>query len=144
MVGTVKELLKEKGSNIWSIEPEASAYEALTIMAEKNIGALLVMRKGEIVGIFSERDYTRNSIQEDRNNLIIPVGDLMTQNVLYVGPESTMEDCMALMTNKHVRHLPVMENNRLLGLISIGDVVKKIISTQKFVISELEKYVHKK
>ncbi len=144
MISTVRELLKEKGNHVWSIEPDASAYEALTIMAEKNIGALLVMHKGEIVGVFSERDYARNSIQEDRNNLIVPVGDFMTRNVLYVSPESTMEECMALMTGKHVRHLPVIDNNRLLGLISIGDVVKRIISAQKIVISELEKYVPKK
>ncbi|HNV86840.1 MAG TPA: CBS domain-containing protein [Candidatus Omnitrophota bacterium] len=143
-MSTVRELLKEKGNHVWSIEPDASAYEALTIMAEKNIGALLVMHKGEIVGVFSERDYARNSIQEDRNNLIVPVGDFMTRNVLYVSPESTMEECMALMTGKHVRHLPVIDNNRLLGLISIGDVVKRIISAQKIVISELEKYVPKK
>lgn len=139
-MGTVKQLLEEKGHDYWSIEPDASVYEALRVMAEKNVGALLVVQSGELVGIFSERDYARHSIQDERTNFIIPVSDLMTSSVLYVNPDKRIEDCMALMTAKHVRHLPVMEGNRLVGIISIGDVVKRIISEQQFTISELEKY----
>ena len=127
----VKELLQEKGMGVLSVDPDTSVYEALRIMAERNIGALVVLKKGEMVGIFSERDYARNSIQEDRNNAVIPVSDLMTPDVITAGLELHLEDCLAIMTEKHIRHLPVVENGRLVGMITIGDVVRKIITELK-------------
>ena len=130
-MSTVKELLQEKGGHIFSIEPDASVYEALRIMAEKDVGALVVMKRGEMIGIFSERDYARNSIEETRNNLVIPVSDLMTPDVITAGPEWTMEKCMALMIEKYIRHLPVVENNHPIGIITLGDVSKKLISELK-------------
>ena len=130
-MSTVKELLQEKGSHIFSIEPDASVYEALRIMAEKNVGALVVIEKGKMVGIFSERDYARNSIEETRANFEIPVSDLMTPDVITGGPDLTMEECMKLVTAKHIRHLPIVKNERLIGLITSGDVGKKIITELK-------------
>ena len=130
-MSTVKELLQEKGGHIFSIEPDASVYEALRIMAEKDVGALVVMKQGKMIGIFSERDYARNSIEETRNNLVIPVSDLMTPDVITAGHDWTMEKCMALMIEKYIRHLPIVENNHLIGIITLGDVSKRFISELK-------------
>ena len=138
---TVEQLLQAKGSDIWSIEPQATAYNALQIMAEKNVGALLVMEKEKIVGIFSERDYARKVILKDKSSKNTSVGDLMTREVFYIDSGSTLEDSMALMTAKRIRHLPVLKKNRLIGIVTLGDVVKQIISDQKFAIRELEKYI---
>jgi len=130
-MNTVSDLLQGKGGHIFSIEPEASVYEALRLMAEKNVGALVVMDDGKMVGIFSERDNARNSIGETRNNLEIPVSDLMTRDVISAGPDWSMEKCMELMTQKAIRHMPVMDNNCLIGMITLGDVSKAIISRLK-------------
>ncbi|MDD5671539.1 MAG: CBS domain-containing protein [Candidatus Omnitrophica bacterium] len=140
-MSTVKEILKEKGNAVWSVAPDISVYEALNVMAEKNLGAVLVMKEGTLVGIFSERDYARNVIQDDRPARDILVSDLMTREITSVDPQKTMEECMALMTSKRIRHLPVYENNQVVGVISIGDVVKKIISDKQFTIKVLENYI---
>ncbi len=138
---TVRQVLRAKGSDICSIASKASVYEALQIMANKNVGALLVIDKGKVVGIFSERDYARKVILKGKSSKETSVGELMTQKVLYINPGDTMENCMALMTAKRIRHLPVMENDQLIGIVSIGDVVKHLISDQQFTIRELEKYI---
>jgi CBS domain-containing protein len=138
---TVRDILKKKGSDAYSVSPQATVYEALQVMADKNIGAVLVIEKGKLVGIFSERDYARKVILKGKASKETLVSDLMTRNILYVSPDKNVEDCMFLMTTKHVRHLPVMEDDRLLGIISINDVVKIIISEQKFAIDTLEKYM---
>ncbi|RPI27349.1 MAG: CBS domain-containing protein [Chloroflexota bacterium] len=138
---TVKEILKAKGHEVWAIAPQAKVFEALQVMAEKDVGALLVVESDRLVGIFSERDYARKVVLEGKSSKETPVNEIMSHKVFYVQPEQTVEDCMALMTNKHIRHLPVLENGRLMGIISIGDVVKAIISEQEFVIAQLEKYI---
>jgi CBS domain-containing protein len=139
---TVKELLRTKGYHIWSIGPDATVYEALTLMAEKDVGALLVLdNAGQLVGILSERDCARKIVLKGKTSRETPVREIMTEKVVWVRPDQTIEECMALMTNKHIRHLPVMEEGRLLGVISIGDVVKDIISEQEFVIAQLENYI---
>ncbi len=141
-MGTVEQLLKTKRDEIWSIAPQATAYEALQIMSEKDVGALLVIDDEEnLVGIFSERDYARKVILKERSSKDTTVGELMTREVLYIEPQSTIEDCMALMTAKRVRHLPVLENERLIGIVTIGDVVKQIISDREFTIQQLERYI---
>ena len=140
-MSTVRELLTIKGHDIWSIAPQAMAYEALQLMSEKDVGALLVVVKGKLVGIFSERDYARKVVLEGRSSRDTQVAQLMSHEVLYVGPQNTTEDCMALMTAKRVRHLPVMENNRLIGIVTIGDVVKQVIADRQFAIDQLEKYI---
>ena len=138
---TVEQLLQVKGTDIWSIEPLATTYNALQIMAEKNVGALLVMEKEKLVGIFSERDYARKVILKDKSSKNTSVGDLMTREVFYINADSTLEESMALMTAKRIRHLPVLKNNQLIGIVTLGDVVKQIISDQQFAIRELEKYI---
>ena len=139
---TVKELLRNKGYHVWSIGPDATVYEALTLMAEKDVGALLVLDSaGQLVGILSERDYARKIVLKGKTSRETAVREIMTEKVVWVRPDQTIEECMALMTNKRIRHLPVMEEGRLLGVISIGDVVKDIISEQEFVIAQLENYI---
>jgi len=116
-------------------------YEALELMAEKNIGAVLVLDADRVVGIFSERDYARRVALRGRSSRTTPIYEVMTSKVFYVRPDHTIEECMALMTEKRIRHLPVMENDRLIGIISIGDVVKAMISQQQFIIEQLEHYI---
>jgi CBS domain-containing protein len=138
---TVKNVLQAKENNIWSIAPDAIVFDALKIMAEKNIGALLVMQKEKVAGIFSERDYARKIVLKGESSHTTAVKDVMTSGVLTVQPEQSIDECMALMTNKHVRHLPVLEDGNLIGLISIGDVVKAIISEHEYTIKQLENYI---
>ena len=138
---TIEQLLQAKGSDIWSISPQATAYNALQIMAEKNVGALLVMEKEKLMGIFSERDYARKVILKEKSSKNTSVGELMTREVIYISADSTLEESMALMTAKRIRHLPVLKNNELIGIVTLGDVVRQIISDQKFAIRELEKYI---
>jgi CBS domain-containing protein len=138
---TIEQLLQAKGSDIWSIAPQATAYNALQIMAEKNVGALLVMEKEKLLGIFSERDYARKVILKEKSSKNTSVGELMTREVIYISADSTLEESMALMTAKRIRHLPVLKNNQLIGIVTLGDVVRQIISDQKFAIRELEKYI---
>ena len=138
---TISQLLKTKGSEVFSIAPDQPVLKALKIMAEKKIGALLVTRDNRIVGIFSERDYARKVILEGKHSDRCSVEDVMTKRVIYVRPDQTIEDSMALMTEKHVRHLPVIQGETLFGIISIGDVVKAMISEKEFIISQLENYI---
>ena len=138
---TIEQLLQVKGSDIWSIAPQATTYNALQIMAEKNVGALLVIEKEKLVGIFSERDYARKVILKDKSSKNTSVGELMIREVFYINANSTLEESLALMTAKRIRHLPVLKNNQLIGIVTLGDVVKQIISDQKFAIRELEKYI---
>jgi len=140
-MGTVKKILEAKGSNIWSVAPQATVFEALQIMSDKNVGALLVIDNDELVGIFSERDYARKLILEGKSSADTLVNELMTAEVIYIDPHSTVENCMALMTAKKIRHLPVMENHQLIGIVTIGDVGKRIISDQEFTIRQLGTYV---
>ncbi len=140
-MATVRQILQTKGNALWSISPECTILDALKLMAEKNVGALLVVRDEQLVGIFSERDYARNVVLKGRTVDDTTVSDIMTSRVIYVRPNQTTEDCMALMTDKHIRHLPVIEGERLIGIISIGDVVKEIISDQEFTIRNLESYI---
>ena len=138
---TVRQILHSKGSDIWSIAPQETAYKALQTMADKDIGVLLVIDGKKLVGIFSERDYARKVILKGKSSKETAVGDLMTLEVYYINPDATMEDCMALMTAKQIRHLPVMEDDKLIGVVTLGDVVNQVISDQKVTIQELEKYI---
>lgn len=138
---TVRDLLETKSPEVSSIEPDAYAYNALEIMADKDIGALLVIEEGKLIGIFSERDYARKVILKGRSSKETSVRELMTSPVVYIRPERSIQDCMALMTEKRVRHLPVMENDQLLGIITIGDVVKRIIEEQEVTINDLSNYI---
>ncbi|KPK29743.1 MAG: histidine kinase [Nitrospira bacterium SG8_35_1] len=141
MMATVKQLLKSKENNIWSISPEATVFEGLQAMADKNIGALLVTKDDNLVGIFSERDYARKVILKGKASKDTTIGELMTREVVYITPENSLDECMALMSAKHIRHLPIISNGKLLGLLTLGDVVKEILSNQEFKIQEMEKYI---
>ena len=138
----VNQILKTKGNKIWSIAPQETAYKALQLMSEKKLGALLVIDKGKVIGIFTERDYARKVILKGKSSKTTPVSELMTKEVLYVDPSTSVEDCMALMTTKRVRYLPVMEKKQLVGLVTVGDVVNQLVADQKFKIQELERYIH--
>ena len=139
---TVAQILKAKPDQaVATISPEASVFEAVQKMAEKNIGALVVVEGGKVVGMVSERDYARKIALMARSSRDTAVRDIMTARVMYVRPDRTNEECMALMTENRLRHLPVMQGERLVGLISIGDLVKDIISEQKFIIEQLEHYI---
>ncbi|MGD0283839.1 MAG: CBS domain-containing protein [Dissulfurispiraceae bacterium] len=138
---TVKDILKDPSREIWSVSPMTTAYEALEVMAEKDIGALLVFENDRLVGIFSERDYARKVILKGKSSKDTNVGELMTQQVLYAKPENTLNECLALMTSKHIRHLPIFDKDRITGIITIGDVVKEIISEQEITIKGLEGYI---
>jgi len=139
---TVKDILKMKGGEIFSVSPETTVYEALKVMSEKNIGSVLVLnQRKQVSGIFSERDIVRGMAKKDIDIKTTPVKSLMTKKVLNVGENYTVEECMALMTEKRIRHLPVVENGKLSGIISIGDVVKAVIFDQRFVIDQLEQYI---
>ena len=137
----VKELLDKKGHDVHSVSPDTLVYDALKIMAEKEIGALVVLEKGKMVGIMSERDYARKVVLRGKSSRSTLVSEVMTRDVLVIEPQQCMSDCMALMTEKHVRHLPVVEHSTVIGVVSIGDVVKEIISEQQFVIHQLENYI---
>ena len=137
----VSHVLRSKGNSVWSLPPQASVLDALHLMEEKDIGALLIIEDELVVGIFSERDYARKVILQGKASKDTPVEEIMTERVFYVQPDQSIEECMAVMTEKHVRHLPVLENGQLLGVISIGDVVKAIIAEQGFVIEQLENYI---
>ena len=130
METTVRQLINRKGNTVWAVQPDDTVFEALTIMADKGIGALLVFNQNQFAGIFSERDYARKVILKGKSSQQTTVGEIMTRKVLVVHPYQTMNDCMALMTDKHIRHLPVLEDDAVIGVISIGDVVKEIISEQ--------------
>ena len=137
----VSDVLKIKGSDVWTIGPDASVYDAIHLMTEKKVGALMVVEGGKVVGVISETDYTRKIILKGRTSQLTPVKDIMTSHVLYVGPNQDIEECMILMTEKRTRHLPVMDEGVLIGVISIGDAVKSVIDEQRFTIEQLERYI---
>ena len=140
-MGAVHHILRSKGNSIFSIEPGASVYRALEIMQEKNVSSLVFMENQQLVGIFTERDYARKVILKGKSSRETPVGDIMSGNVITVTPDSTVDYCMQLMTEKFIRHLPVVENDNLVGLVSIGDLVKYKIEEQKFIIDNMEHYI---
>jgi CBS domain-containing protein len=138
---TVKQMLKENAGCVWTIAPQDTVYKALEIMAEKNVGALVVVEKERVVGMFSERDYARNVVLKGKSSKNTSVNELMDSNVCYVRLEQTVEECMALFTEKRVRHLPVLEMEKLIGLVSIGDAVKQCLADKELKIQQLENYI---
>lgn len=140
-MATVRDLLQTKGKVVWSVSPEVPIREALKLMADKDIGAVLVIENGEIIGIFSERDFARDMVAGLVYSLETPVRMAMTHPVFYVTPDQTLDECMVLMTDKRFRHLPVMEKGELVGLVSIGDIVKQIITEKEVTIQDLEYYI---
>ena len=141
MIKTVRDVLRNKGNQVSTIEAETTVFGALEKMAAENIGALLVMEEGEVVGIISERDYARKVILRGLSSPMTKVRQVMTQGVCYVRPEQSVEECMALITEKRCRHLPVFEGTELVGLVSIGDLVKASIAEKEFIIGQLENYI---
>jgi CBS domain-containing protein len=139
-MATVRDLLEEKFTQVWYVTTSSTVADALKLMAEQQIGAVLVVEAGKIVGVFSERDFARKAIQNDIN-LYTPIGDLMAHPVYYVTPEQSVESCMALMTQKRFRHLPVMDKGKLVGVISIGDVIKQMMVEKDLTIQSLEDYI---
>lgn len=138
---TVQQILSKKGSEIFSVSPDSTMYDALKLMADKNVGALLVLAEGKVIGIVSERDYARKVILKGKLSKETSVSEIMTEKVVGVTPITHVEDCMGIMIEKHIRHLPVEENGKLIGLISIGDVVKAVIDEEEFVIEQLTSYI---
>jgi len=141
MTETIRQLLNKKGHQVWAISPDATVYQALETMANKDVGAVLVMEGDQLLGIFSERDYARRCILRNRKSRETLVKDLMTTNVVTIAPNATIDDAMALMTRYRIRHLPVVEDGKVVGVISIGDVVKAVIENQEHLISHLEDYI---
>ncbi len=138
---TIQQLLDNKGRDVWSVAPTDSVYDAIAQMAERHVGALLVLSDGKLVGVLSERDYARKVILSGRSSKETAVQDIMTTRVICSKPSQTIEQCMALMTDKRIRHLPVIEHKEVIGIISIGDLVKAIIHEQQFIIEQLEHYI---
>jgi CBS domain-containing protein len=140
-MNTVRDLLARKGRHVWSVTPDCTVYDTLKLLADKDIGAVLVLDGERVAGIFSERDYARQVILKGKASKDTPVREVMTTKVVFVGPEQDIEACMTLMTDGRFRHLPVLEKGKLAGLVSIGDVVKAIISDKQFLIDQLEHYI---
>jgi len=138
---TVRDILRLKGNDCWCVAPSDSVFDAMKLMAEREVGALLVTERDNLVGIISERDYARKVILQGRSSKTTQVREIMTARVVYADPNQGVEECMAVMTEKRIRHLPVMDAGRLCGVISIGDLVKSIITEQKFIIEQLERYI---
>jgi len=139
---TLKQLLEAKGREVYTIEPGARVFDALKMMADKGVGALMVTEGGRIAGVVSERDYARKVILHGKSSHELQVRDIMTSKVITVHPGQSVEECMALMTEKRIRHLPVTEGERLIGVLSIGDLVKEVIAAQQQTIAQLESYIH--
>ncbi len=137
----IRDILREKGSEVYSIPPDATVYETLQMLADKNVGALLVMQDGSVVGIISERDYARKVVLKGKFSKDVPVSEIMSSHILRIDPDQDVETCMELMSDKRVRHLPVVENGRVVGIISIGDIVKAIIEHKEETIAHLENYI---
>jgi CBS domain-containing protein len=140
-MGVVKQILEGKGTEIFTITPDTSVYHALELMVEKNVSALLVMENDKLAGIFTERDYARKVVLKGKKSTETQIGEIMTSNLITVSPSSTIDECMALMTGKYIRHLPVVADGKLAGIISIGDVVRRIIEDQKSIIGHMEQYI---
>ena len=138
---TVAEILRDKGSEVWSVSPDDVILEAMKIMATKRVGALLVMNEGKLVGILSERDYARKVALEGRSSRESKVSEIMSHKVLCARPNQTVQECMALMSDKRARHLPILDHKKLVGIVSIGDLVKSIIAEQQFEIESLQYYI---
>jgi CBS domain-containing protein len=139
--GTISAILGQKGAQVFSIAPEATVYKAVELMAAKNVGALLVMREDELLGILSERDYTRKMVLRGKRSRETKVEEIMSRDLTLAAPSESVENCMRMMTEKRVRHLPVVADGKVLGVLSIGDLVKHIISTQSATIEHLERYI---
>ena len=139
---TLKMLLKDKGQDVWSVHPDDTVLDAIKMLAEKDIGALIVIKDDKPVGIFTERDYARNVYLKGKSSLDTAVRDVMVAPVICVTPDQTVDECMALMTAKRFRHLPIMDGNELVGMVSIGDLVKSVIAEQQFTIEQMEQYIH--
>lgn len=138
----IQTLLKKKGYDVWSIAPDASVYDAIHLMAEKAVGALIVMDGQKLVGVISERDYARKIILEGRSSENTKISEIMSSEVITTGPDNRIEECMAIMTERRIRHLPVIDGDEVLGIISLGDLVKYIIAEQQFVIEQMERYIN--
>ena len=138
---TARDILREKGEQLYSISPDATVYDALKMMADKDIGAVMVFENDRMVGLISERDYARKVILKGKHSQDTPVRQIMTQDVISVDPNKTLEECLELIAEHRVRHLPVVENNRAVGIISIGDIVKGIIHHKEIIIEQLENYI---
>ena len=139
---TLKMLLKDKGQDVWSVHPDDTVLDAIKMLAEKDIGALIVIKDDKPVGIFTERDYARNVYLKGKSSLDTAVRDVMVAPVICVKPDQTVDECMALMTAKRFRHLPIMDGEELVGMVSIGDLVKSVIAEQQFTIEQMEQYIH--
>ncbi len=142
--GTVGSVLKHKGSEVWSVTPDQTVYEAIERMADKAVGALLVIWDGKLVGIISERDYARKVILKGRSSRTTLVRDIMTSPVIFVTPRQAVDECMDIMTRNRIRHLPILENEKMLGIISIGDLVKWVVTEQEETIEHLQNYISSK
>jgi CBS domain-containing protein len=140
-MGRVRDILKSKGHAVFSVEPSIMVYQAVEQMCERNIGGLLIVEHNKLVGIFTERDYARKLILRGKSSKDTPISELMTAHPITVTPDNSIEDCMDIMTKKHIRHLPVVDHEHLIGVISIGDVVKQIMEEQKSIIEHLEHYI---
>lgn len=138
---TISQVMARKGPDLWSVKPEQTVFEAIELMAIRKIGALLVMDNGKLAGIVSERDYAREVILKGRSSRSTPVRDIMTAELVTITPDAQVDDSLSLMTERRVRHLPVLENERVLGVVSIGDLVKEIITEQQSTIEHLENYI---
>ena len=141
-MNTIKTLLRNKGDDVWSVLPESSVYDAIHLMAEKQIGALLVMENQRLVGVISERDYARSVILKGRSSEKTHVKEIMSADVITATRQNSIEDCMGIMTKNRIRHLPIMDGDEVVGVVSLGDLVKAIMSDQQETIHELERYIH--
>jgi CBS domain-containing protein len=140
-MGTVRNLLEKKGNEVYSVGPDSTVYDALEELEERNLGGLVVVENGKLIGVFTERDYARKVILKGRSSKETFVKDIMSNRPIFVNPDNTIDECMQLMSNKLIRHLPVMESDKLIGVISIGDIIRYIISEKDFIIENLEHYI---
>ncbi len=140
-MSTVRNILQKKGNSVFSVSPDTSVYDALEDLEEKNLGGLVVVENGKLIGVFTERDYARKVILKGRSSKETSVRDIMSSRPIFVNPDNTLDECMQLMTDKFIRHLPVMENEELVGVISISDLVRHIIHEKEFIIQNLEHYI---
>ena len=141
MNSTVKQILDKKGGAVWYVSPDTTINDALMVMAEKDIGAILVMENGNLVGIFSERDYARHAVGQKETLNALPVSTFMTHSVITTSLDQSVNECMIIMTRHHIRHLPVVDNDKVIGIVTIGDVVKTVITDQSLLLEEMENYI---